>query len=222
MSASSRPSQKDREQKLAALFQSARVIPVLTIDRVEDAVPLARALVAGGVRVLEVTLRTPVAAEAAKAIMAEVPEAIVGIGTILNPDDLARAEELGAQFGISPGATPDLLKAAAASTLPFAPGIATASELMLALSHGFALAKFFSAEQSGGIKALRALAGPFPQVRFCPTGGIGEANVGTWLAEPNVIAVGGSWLCPASEIRAGNWNGITAICQRTMKMLQSR
>jgi 2-dehydro-3-deoxyphosphogluconate aldolase/(4S)-4-hydroxy-2-oxoglutarate aldolase len=212
----------NREEALATMFSSARVIPVLTIDRVEDAVALARALVAGGVRVLEVTLRTPVAAEAAKAIMAEVPEAIVGIGTILNPDDLARAEKLGARFGISPGATPDLLKAAAGSNLPFAPGIATASELMMVLAHGFNLAKFFPAEQSGGIKALRALAGPFPQVRFCPTGGIGEANAGTWLAEPNVVAVGGSWLCPSSDIRSANWTGITAMCQRTMKMLQSR
>ena len=213
---------KNREEALAAMFSSTCVIPVLTIDRVEDAVPLARALVAGGVRVLEVTLRTPVAAEAAKAIMAEVPEAIIGIGTILNPDDLARAEKLGARFGISPGATPDLLKAAAGSNLPFAPGIATASELMMMLAHGFKLAKFFPAEQSGGIKALRALAGPFPQVRFCPTGGIGEANAGTWLGEPNVVAVGGSWLSPTSDIRSGNWTGITAMCQRTMKMLQSR
>ena len=148
--------------------------------------PLARALVAGGVRALEVTLRTPVAIEAAKAIIAEVPEAIVGIGTILNADDLARANALGARFGISPGATPELLEAAAASGLPFAPGIATASELMQALAHGFDLVKFFPAEQAGGIKALRALAGPFPDARFCPTGGIGEANAATWLAEPNV------------------------------------
>ena len=123
-----------RQEQLAAIFKSATVIPVLTIERLEDAVPLARALVAGGVRVLEVTLRTPVAVEAAKAMIAEVPEAIVGIGTILNADDLARARALGAKFGISPGATPDLLKAAAASDLPFAPGIATASELMQALA----------------------------------------------------------------------------------------
>jgi 2-dehydro-3-deoxyphosphogluconate aldolase/(4S)-4-hydroxy-2-oxoglutarate aldolase len=211
-----------RGEAIADLFAEARVVPVLTIERVADAVPLARALVAGDVRVLEVTLRTPVAADAAKAIMAEVPKAIVGIGTILNADDLARAEKLGARFGISPGATPDLLKAAADSALPFAPGIATASELMAALAHGFGFAKFFPAEQAGGIKALRALAGPFPQVRFCPTGGIGEANAGTWLAEPNVLAVGGSWLCPASDISSGNWPGITAMCQRTMKMLQSR
>ena len=209
-----------KQEKLAALFRQATVIPVLTIERLEDAVPLARALVAGGVRVLEVTLRTAVAVEAAKAIIAEVPDAIVGIGTILNADDLARAKALGAQFGISPGATPDLLKAAAASALPFAPGVATASELMQALAHGFNLVKFFPAEQSGGIKALRALAGPFPDARFCPTGGIGEANAAAWLSEPNVVAVGGSWLCPAADIRSGNWAGISAICDRTMKSLK--
>ena len=148
------------------------------------------------------------------------PDAIVGIGTILNADHLARAEALGAKFGISPGATPELLKAATASALPFAPGIATASELMAALAHGFDLVKFFPAESSGGIKALRALGGPFPQARFCPTGGIGEANAAAWLAEPNVVAVGGSWLCPPPEIRSGNWAGITAICERSMKSLK--
>ena len=211
-----------KQEKLAALFEQATIIPVLTIERLEDAVPLARALVAGGVPTLEVTLRTPIAIESAKAIMAHVPEAVVGIGTILNADDLARAEAIGAKFGISPGATPDLLKAAAASALPFAPGIATASELMLALAHGFNLVKFFPAEPSGGIKALRALAGPFPDARFCPTGGIGEANAAAWLAEPNVVAVGGSWLCPAADIRSGNWSGITAICNRTMKLLKPK
>jgi 2-dehydro-3-deoxyphosphogluconate aldolase / (4S)-4-hydroxy-2-oxoglutarate aldolase len=205
---------------LEALLRSATVIPVLTIERLEDAVPLARALVAGGVRVLEVTLRTPAAIPAAKAIMANVPEAVVGIGTILNAEDLARAKMLGASFGISPGATPDLLRAAAASGLQFAPGIATASDLMQALAHGFGLVKFFPAEQSGGIKALRALAGPFPDTLFCPTGGIGEANAASWLAEPNVVAVGGSWLCPAADVRSGNWAGITAMCHRTMKLLK--
>jgi 2-dehydro-3-deoxyphosphogluconate aldolase / (4S)-4-hydroxy-2-oxoglutarate aldolase len=210
-----------KRQQLETLFKEAKVIPVLTIERPEDAVPLAKALVAGGVTTLEVTLRTPVAIEAAKAIIADVPDAIVGIGTILNADDLARAEALGAKFGISPGATSELLKAAAASRLPFAPGIATASDLMQALAHGFDLVKFFPAEQAGGIKALRALAGPFPNVLVCPTGGIGEANAATWLAEPNVVAVGGSWLCPTAEIRAGNWAGITAICQRTLKALKA-
>jgi 2-dehydro-3-deoxyphosphogluconate aldolase/(4S)-4-hydroxy-2-oxoglutarate aldolase len=210
-----------RQDKLLALFKAARVVPVLTIERAEDAVPLARALVKGGIRTLEVTLRTPAAVEAAKAMIAEVPDAIVGIGTILNADDLARAESLGAAFGISPGATAELLKAAAASTLPFAPGIATASELMAALAHGFDLVKFFPAEQAGGIKTLRALTGPFPQAKFCPTGGIGEANAAAWLAESNVVAVGGSWLCPPAEIRSGNWSGITAICDRSMKSLKA-
>jgi 2-dehydro-3-deoxyphosphogluconate aldolase/(4S)-4-hydroxy-2-oxoglutarate aldolase len=210
-----------KQEKLAALFRQAHVIPVLTIERLEDAVPLAKALVAGGVHTLEVTMRTPVAIEAAKAMMAQVPDAIVGIGTILNAGDLARAEEIGVKFGISPGATPELLKAAAASALPFAPGIATASELMQALAHGFDLVKFFPAEQAGGIKGLRALAGPFPNAQVCPTGGVGEANAATWLAEPNVVAVGGSWLCPAAEIRNGNWAGITAICERTMKSLKA-
>jgi 2-dehydro-3-deoxyphosphogluconate aldolase/(4S)-4-hydroxy-2-oxoglutarate aldolase len=209
-----------KQEKLADLFERATIIPVLTIDRVEDAVPLARALVAGGIRVLEVTLRTPVAVQAAKAILAEVPDAIVGIGTILNADDLARAEKLGAVFGISPGATPELLKAVAASDLPFAPGITTASELMQARAHGFDLVKFFPAEPSGGIKALRALAGPFPDTRFCPTGGVGDGNAAAWLAEPNVIAVGGSWICPAADIRSGNWAGITAMCNRAMKSLK--
>ncbi|OAF09991.1 2-dehydro-3-deoxyphosphogluconate aldolase [Bradyrhizobium centrolobii] len=210
-----------KQDQLTALFKAATVIPVLTIERLEDAVPLARSLVAGGVRTLEVTLRTSVAIEAARAMMAEVPDAIVGIGTILNPNDLARAEKLGVKFGISPGLTPDLLKAATDSALPFAPGIATASELMMALAQGFDLAKFFPAEQAGGIKGLRALGGPFPNVRFCPTGGVGEANAATWLAEPNVVAVGGSWLCPTAEVRAGNWAGITAICQRTLKALKA-
>jgi 2-dehydro-3-deoxyphosphogluconate aldolase / (4S)-4-hydroxy-2-oxoglutarate aldolase len=219
MSMKSSRSAAAHEQELQGLLRSARVIPVLTIERVEDAVPLARALVKGGVRVLEITLRTEAAIDAAKVIIAEVPEAIVGIGTVLNPEDLARVAALGARFAVSPGATPELLDAAAMGDLPFMPGIATASELMLAQARGFNLVKFFPAEQSGGIGALRALGGPFPQARFCPTGGIGESNAAAWLAEPNVVVVGGSWLCPAAEVRSGNWAGITAICDRTMKML---
>jgi 2-dehydro-3-deoxyphosphogluconate aldolase/(4S)-4-hydroxy-2-oxoglutarate aldolase len=207
---------------LDRLLRPARVIPVLTIERVADAVPLARALVAGGVRILEMTLRTAAGIDAARAMIAEVPEAVIGIGTVLNAQDLARAAAVGARFAVSPGATPELLDAAAASDLPFMPGIATASELMQALARGFDLVKFFPAEQSGGIAALRALAGPFPQARFCPTGGIGEGNAAAWLAEPNVVVVGGSWLCPAVEIRSGNWAGITAICERTMKSLERK
>ncbi len=208
-----------RGPAIVQLLTAARVIPVLTIERVEDAVPLARALVAGGVRTLEITLRTDAAVAAAKAIIADVPDAIVGIGTILTPDDLAEAVSLGARFGVSPGATPELLDAAAKSDLPFLPGVATASEVMQAQARGFNTLKFFPAEQSGGIAMLRALAGPFPQMRFCPTGGIGAANAATWVAEPNVLAVGGSWLCPAADIRAGNWPVITARCAEAMKIL---
>lgn len=222
MSMKSTRSAKDKGEELFGLLQSARVIPVLTIERVEDAVPLASALVKGGVRVLEITLRTEAAIDAARAIMAEVPEAIVGIGTVLNSEDLARTKTLGARFAVSPGATPELLDAAAASDLPFMPGIATASELMQALARGFDLVKFFPAEQSGGLSALRALRGPFPHAHFCPTGGIGESNAATWLAEANVVVVGGSWLCPAADIRSGNWSGITAICERTMKNLEAK
>ena len=211
--------------KQAALDQilvPARIVPVLTIERVEDGVPLARALVAGGMKVLEVTLRTEAATAAAKAIIAEVPDAVVGIGTVLNGDDLRRAQALGARFAVSPGATPELLDAASAGGLPLLPGIATASETMQAQARGFGLLKFFPAEQAGGIAMLRALAGPFPKVRFCPTGGINADNVATWLAEPNVVAAGGSWLCPASDVKAGNWEIITGRCIDAMKRLRRR
>lgn len=211
-----------RGSAVVELLTVARVIPVLTIERVEDAISLAQALVAGGVRTLEITLRTEAAIAAAKAIIANVPGAIVGIGTILTPRDLAQAISLGARFGVSPGATPELLDAAAKSDLPFLPGVATASELMQAQARGFNTLKFFPAEQSGGIVMLRALAGPFPQTRFCPTGGIGAANAAAWLAEPNVLAVGGSWLCPAADIKAGNWSAITARCAEAMKALPSK
>ena len=210
-----------RQTALEEILLPARIVPVLTIDRVEDGVPLARALVAGGVKVLEVTFRTEAAVDAAKAIIAEVPDAIVGMGTVLDGDDLRRALALGARFAVSPGATPELLDAAAASTLPLLPGVATASEVMQAKARGFNLLKFFPAEQAGGIPMLRALAGTFPSTRFCPTGGVNADNVATWLAEPNVVAVGGSWLCPPAEIRAGNWSSITAMCERAMKSLKA-
>jgi 2-dehydro-3-deoxyphosphogluconate aldolase/(4S)-4-hydroxy-2-oxoglutarate aldolase len=211
-----------RDEKLVSLLKAAHVIPVLTIERAEDAVPLASALVSGGVKTLEITLRTDAAVEAAKAIITEVPDAVVGIGTITTVDDIKRAKALGARFGVSPGATPALLDAAAKSDLPFLPGIATASELMQAQAHGFNVLKFFPAEQSGGIDMLRALAGPFPHARFCPTGGIGGANAAAWLAEPNVVAVGGSWLCPATDVKYANWEVITARCNDMMKTLRRR
>ena len=199
----------DKRAKLNAVLAASRIIPVLTIERVEDAVPLARALVAGGVPVLEVTLRTAAGLDAARAIMAAVPEAIVGIGTVLTPDDLARSEAIGAQFALSPGATPALLSAAARSDMPFMPGVATASELMQALEHGFDTVKFFPANTMGGQPALRGLGGPFPHARFCPTGGVSDENSASWLALPNVVVVGGSWLTPTSAMKAGDWAEIT-------------
>lgn len=215
-------SASERQAALENILIPARIVPVLTIDRVEDAVPLARALVAGGVNVLEVTFRTEAAVTAARAIIAEVPGAIVGMGTVLNGDDLRRALALGAQFAVSPGATAELLDAAADSALPLLPGVATSSEVMQAQAKGFNLLKFFPAEQAGGMPMLRALAGPFPATRFCPTGGINAANVATWLSEPNVVAAGGSWLCPASDIKSGNWEIITGRCIDAMRQLRRR
>ena len=200
--------------KLDQLLAIGRVIPVITIDRLEDAVPLARALVAGGIRLLEITLRTAVGLDGAIAIMRDVPDAVVGIGTVLTPDDLARAVAAGAQFALSPGATPALLDAAAAAAIPFLPGVATASELMEAAARGFTTVKFFPATAAGGIPALRALAGPFPNARFCPTGGISADNAAEWLALPNVVAVGGSWLTPKADVAEGRWRDIEALARQ--------
>ena len=208
-----------QEQSPLDLMRAAGLIPVLTIEKREQAVPLARALVAGGVRMLEVTLRTPAGADAARAIRAEVEDAVVGLGTVLTQRDLALARELNLPFAFSPGATPELLDAARDLGVPFVPGVQTASELMVALARGFGVVKFFPAAPAGGIPALKALAGPFPEARFCPTGGIGEDAIGEWLALPNVAAVGGSWLAPAAELDRGDWAAITARAQRAMTRL---
>jgi 2-dehydro-3-deoxyphosphogluconate aldolase / (4S)-4-hydroxy-2-oxoglutarate aldolase len=200
-------SEKNRA-RLLELFALAPVVPVITIEEAKAAVPLARALVAGGLRVIEITLRTAQAVEAARAIIAEVPEALVGIGTVLTAKDLEQAAALRAAFAISPGQSGELLDAAAAADLPFAPGIQTPSDLIACVTRGFDLVKFFPAMPAGGLPALSALAGPFPQVCYCPTGGISEANVAQWLAHPKVVAVGGSWVAPSSDIKAGNWQAI--------------
>jgi 2-dehydro-3-deoxyphosphogluconate aldolase/(4S)-4-hydroxy-2-oxoglutarate aldolase len=208
-----------QERSPLDLMRAAGLIPVLTIEKREQAVPLARALVAGGVRMLEVTLRTPAGADAARAIRAEVEGAVVGLGTVLTRRDLELARELNLPFAFSPGATPELLDAARDLGVPFVPGVQTASELMVALARGFGVVKFFPAVPAGGIPALKALAGPFPEARFCPTGGIGEDAIGEWLALPNVAAVGGSWLAPAAELDRGDWAAITARAQRAMTRL---
>ena len=208
-----------RRARLDEILLAAPVVPVITIEREDDGVPLARALVAGGLSALEITLRTPAATAAAKAIRGAVPQAIVGIGTVLTPQDLETARGLVARFAVSPGATPELLDAAATGNLPFIPGVQTASDLMAALARGFDVVKLFPAVPAGGIAALKALAGPFPQVRFCPTGGIGEETFLDWLRLPNVASVGGSWLAPAANIRAGNWPAITARARRAVEMV---
>ncbi len=181
---------------LDSIMRAAPVIPVLVIDRVEDALPIARALVEGGLPVLEVTLRTPAALDAIRA-MKEVEGAIVGAGTVLNPRQFDQVAEAGAEFAVSPGLTESLGKAAADSSVPLLPGIATASDVMRALDLGFTRLKFFPAMSSGGLPALKGLSAVFGAVRFCPTGGITFDNARDWLALPSVVCVGGSWLVSA-------------------------
>jgi 2-dehydro-3-deoxyphosphogluconate aldolase/(4S)-4-hydroxy-2-oxoglutarate aldolase len=200
------------------LLRIGPVVPVIVIDRVEHAVPLARALVAGGVRVLEVTLRTPVALEAISAIAREVDEAIVGVGTVTRASDVVKAIDAGARFGVSPGLTSELIEAAAATDLPLLPGVMTPSEVMAARAAGFAELKLFPAQQAGGIGMLKAMAGPFPEITFCPTGGISAASAPEFLAQPNVACVGGSWLTPREAIAAGDWAAITALARAAVAL----
>jgi 2-dehydro-3-deoxyphosphogluconate aldolase/(4S)-4-hydroxy-2-oxoglutarate aldolase len=197
-------------KRLEAVFALAPVVPVITIDKVDDAVPLARALIAGGLPAIEITLRTDAGLASAEAILRDVPEAIVGLGTVVTADDMKNAAKIGVAFALSPGMTPELLSAAAKFDMPFVPGIQTASELLVCTTRGFELVKFFPAVPAGGLAAISALSGPFPMVRYCPTGGINEANVAEWLAHPQVVAVGGSWIAPAADIRAGAWSVIEA------------
>lgn len=189
------------------------VIPVIVVEELAHAVPLARALVAGGVRVLEVTLRTAPALEAIRLIARAVPDAIVGAGTLTRPADFADAEAAGARFGVSPGLTPALIAAARQTKLPLLPGVFTPSEAIAARQAGFRQLKLFPVQQAGGIGMLEALAGPFPDVTFCPTGGITAETAPHFLALPNVACVGGSWLTPRDALIAGDWNRITALAR---------
>jgi 2-dehydro-3-deoxyphosphogluconate aldolase/(4S)-4-hydroxy-2-oxoglutarate aldolase len=189
------------------------VIPVIVIQRLQDAVPLAQALVAGGVRVLEVTMRTPVALAAIEAIARAVPEAIVGAGTIRSAADARAAKDAGSLFGVSPGYTAAVGAACREAGLPLLPGVATASEVMAAQADGIGFLKFFPATAAGGIPMLKALAGPFPDVSFCPTGGITPETAPQFLALPNVRVCGGSWLTPADAVAAGEWGRITELAR---------
>lgn len=202
-----------RAARVDALLAQAPVLPVLAIEHVEDAVPLARALVDAGLPVLEVTLRTPAALDAMAAIVREVPGACVGAGTVLRPGDFRAVEATGAVFAIAPGTTPALYTAAEVTALAFLPAIATASELMTGLEHGYRRFKFFPAEAAGGVIALKAFAGPFADVRFCPTGGIDAARAPAYFALRNVMTVGGSWMVPADALAARDWSRIGALAR---------
>lgn len=204
--------------KLAAVdvLNAGPVVPVIVIHKLEQAVPLAKALVKGGVKVLEVTLRTECAVAAIRLIANEVPEAIVGAGTVINPQQLAAVTEAGAQFAISPGLTEELLSAATKGTIPLIPGVSTVSELMLGMNYGLTEFKFFPAEANGGVKALKAIVGPFPQVKFCPTGGISPANYRDYLALNSVLCIGGSWLVPEDALEAGDYQRITELAKQAV------
>lgn len=199
----------NRQDGLAALLAVSPVIPVLTIDSAQDAIPLARALIEGGVGVVEVTLRTKAAMEAIAAMAEAVPEMVVGAGTVLTPSQYREVEEAGAKFVVSPGSSPAVHAAAAQSRVPFLPGAATPTEVLHLLEAGFRYQKFFPAEQAGGIPMLKAIGAPIHEVTFCPTGGITPASAPDYLALANVVCVGGSWLTPADLLSAGDWRAIT-------------
>ncbi|MEH6460773.1 bifunctional 4-hydroxy-2-oxoglutarate aldolase/2-dehydro-3-deoxy-phosphogluconate aldolase [Chitinimonas sp. JJ19] len=195
------------------IMRASKVMPVIVIDRIEDAVPLAQALVAGGIRVLEVTLRTPVALAAVRAIAAAVPDAIVGVGTVTRPEQFAEAKTAGAVFAVTPGLTEELAQAAKAAGIALLPGVMTPSEVIAALGWGFDAMKLFPAEQAGGMGMLKAMAGPFADVLFCPTGGVTVESAPRFLALPNVGCVGGSWLVPKDRIAAGDWRAVTQLAR---------
>jgi len=197
-----------------ALFRGISIIPVLTIGRERDAVPLARALAEGGLSVIEVALRTPAATAAIAAVARELPHIIVGAGTLQRAADVAAAVHAGARFLVSPGTTPELAASALASQLPYLPGVATPSEVMAARAVGICLMKFFPAQALGGIGFLQALAPVFPGIAFCPTGGIDERAAAGYLALPNVPMVGGSWMAPKDAIAAGDWPRIRRLAER--------
>ncbi|MDT8991847.1 bifunctional 4-hydroxy-2-oxoglutarate aldolase/2-dehydro-3-deoxy-phosphogluconate aldolase [Curvibacter sp. APW13] len=200
------------------VMQDAPVIPVIVLQDVAHAVPMARALVAGGVRMLEITLRTPQALACMERIAAEVPEAVVGAGTVRSAADAAAAAKAGARFSVSPGYTSTVGRACKDVGLALLPGVATGSEIMMAQEDGYTELKFFPAMQAGGPAMLKAWSGPFFDVRFCPTGGVTQANAAELLALPNVVCVGGSWLVPQDAMEAGDWARITALAAQTQAL----
>ncbi len=203
-----------KQQRTEEILKAAPVVPVMVIDEVEQAVPLARALVNGGLPVLEITLRTAAAIESIRAILGEVEGAIVGAGTVMNPAQLHQVAKLGCDFAVSPGSTPKLLAAAEEIEMPLLPGGVTASEVMALLDWGYRFQKFFPAEPAGGTAALSSLASPIPQVKFCPTGGITPALAPSYLKLSNVITLGGSWMVPKALVAAGDWAAIENLARQ--------
>lgn len=212
-------SAKDASRQTRAICELAPIVPVLVIDDPATARPLAEALIAGGLPALEVTLRTPAALEAIS-IMAQVPGGHVGAGTLITPEDVRAAKAAGATFGVSPGATDELLAACADQDMPLLPGAATASEAMALLARGYDMLKFFPAEASGGAPALKAIGAPLPQISFCPTGGVSPANAESYLSLSNVICAGGSWVAPKDLVAAQDWDGITQLARAASKLGQ--
>lgn len=202
-----------KTEKLLALLKGQPVIPVLKIDEVSAAVPLARALAKGGLRVIEITLRTGAALEAIRRAAKEVPEAVVGAGTILNARQFDEAVKAGSQFIVSPGCTRQVFDAAKNSPVPLLPGAITPSEMMAALDEGLDFLKFFPAEQAGGAAFLKSLASPLAGLKFCPTGGVSARNANDYLSLPNVVCVGGSWVAPDDAVRAGDWARIETLAR---------
>jgi 2-dehydro-3-deoxyphosphogluconate aldolase/(4S)-4-hydroxy-2-oxoglutarate aldolase len=200
-------------KSILEIMRTSAVIPVIAIDKLEHAVPLAKALVAGGIRVLEITLRTEHGLPAIRAIAEQVPDAIVGVGTLTSPEEFVASRDAGAVFGVSPGLTPALIAAAKSSGLPLLPGVMTPSEVMAAREAGFRQLKLFPAVPAGGIGMLNAIAGPLGDIMFCPTGGISQETASQFLACKNVACVGGSWLTPKNAIEIGDWNKITALAK---------
>ncbi|WP_345985545.1 bifunctional 4-hydroxy-2-oxoglutarate aldolase/2-dehydro-3-deoxy-phosphogluconate aldolase [Sulfurimonas sp. HSL-1656] len=203
------------------LFKISPVVPVVVLERVADAVPLAEALLEGGVGIMEVTLRSDAALECIEAISKVVPEMNVGAGTVINAGDLLRVRDAGGRFSFSPGISPELLSASAQEGITFIPGVATASELMAAINAGISGCKLFPATAVGGVELLRGFAGPFPEMRFCPTGGVSLANMNDFLSLPNVSCVGGSWIVPKTAVGAGEFEKITALCKEALGSVRS-
>ena len=203
-----------KTERLLPVMTGQPVIPVIKIASVKHAIPLARALARGGLPAIEITLRTPVALDAIRAVANEVEEAVTGAGTILNARQFEEASEAGSKFIVSPGLTPQLVAAANEGDVPLLPGAVTSSEIMAALEHGYSLLKFFPAEQAGGAAYLKSLSSPFAGIRFCPTGGVSEKNAMTYLSLPNVLCVGGSWVAPDELVNDGKWDEIEKLARQ--------